>query len=130
MSSLPHHGHIPMGCTRQLSGFVFVYERGRQLFRSLAGLYAFAFRQCLSAPSVLSLPLGIVVRVVGLRVSCASSACRQATEGFTRRLQILRCTGYRMLMYKMAQPRHLFKVGCQATRAFFAVGKEGDSPVR
>ena len=53
-----------MGCTRQLSGFVFVYERGRQLLRSLAGPYAFAFRQCLSAPSVPSLPLGVVVRVV------------------------------------------------------------------
>ena len=64
MSSLPHHGHIPMGCTRQLSGFVFVYEQGRQLLRSLAGPWAFAFRQCLSAPSVPSLPLGVVVRVV------------------------------------------------------------------
>ena len=91
-----------MGCTRQLSGFVFVYERGRRLLRSLAGPWASAFRQCMSAPSVLSLPLGVVVRVV-------------RTAGLLRRLKLAgrQQATVEVVHAEIKTTAPSFNVGCQ-----------------
>ena len=117
-----------MGCTRQLSGFVFVYERGARLLRSLAGPWASAFRQCMSAPSVLSLPLGVVVRVVRTAGLVRLLSLQAGNRRFYT--QITDFKMYRMLMYKMAQPRHHSMLGVKSRPRIFRSGKRGRFPVR